>query len=310
MADFRDVPTPNYEYEIKKLVSTYTKAMYQISAELQRLDITDMSRASTAAALAEVVRILAELNETSTEWVTRNLPIAATDGVAAAIFALGVAETFEEARRIAKFNRMNKAMVDAVIADTQADLLAVTQNVERKVRAAVRQVTADSMRANMARGVNGRRTISRDVLDGLRKKLGDSVNTGIVDAAGRRWRPEVYVDLVTRTKMREAHVEATTNEAVQRGAFYGIISRHGAKDACRYHEGRIVKLTPDAPGNYPTYAELRATNQIFHPNCRHVISPLRDPSKLPDLVRERAERQAELGDKAIATGKRNPTSVE
>ncbi|NGQ95492.1 minor capsid protein [Brevibacillus sp. SYP-B805] len=310
MADFREVPAPNYEYEIKKLVSAYTKAMYQISAELQRLDITDMSRASTAAALAEVVRILAELNETSTEWVTRNLPIAATDGVAATIFALGVAETIEEARNIAKFNRMNKAMVDAVIADTQSDLLAVTQNVERKVRAAVRQVTAESMRANMARGVNGRRTISRDILDGLRKKLGDSVNTGIIDAAGRRWRPEVYVDMAVRTKMREAHVEATTNEAIQRGALYGIISRHGATDACRYHEGRIIKLSPDAPGNYPTYAELRATNQIFHPNCRHVISPLRDPSKLPDSARSRAERQAELGDKAIATGKRNPQGVE
>ncbi len=310
MPDFRQPPEPNYEYEIARLVAAYKRAVSDILRELERLDLTDISRAQAQAALAEVARILASLNEESAVWVAANIPKAATDGVAAAIFALGVAETFEEARNIAKFNRMNKAMVDAVIADTQADLLAVTQNVERKVRAAVRQVTADSMRANMARGVNGRRTISRDILDGLRKKLGDSVNTGIVDAAGRRWRPDVYVDLVTRTKMREAHVEATTNEAVQRGAFYGIISRHGATDACRYHEGRIVKLTPDAPGNYPTYAELRATNQIFHPNCRHVISPLRDPSKLPGSVRERAERQAELGDRAIATGKRNPTSVE
>lgn len=273
----REVPRPDYEYEISRLVSEYTRAMYRIAAELQRLDISDMSRANAQAALAEVVRILSELNETSVEWVTRNLPIAATDGVAAAIFVLGVAETFEEARNIAKFNRMNKAMVDAVIADTQSDLLAVTQNVERKVRAAVRHVTAESMRANMARGVNGRRTISRDILDGLRKKLGDSVNTGIVDAAGRRWKPDVYVDMVTRTKMMFAHQEATTNEAVQRGAFYGIISRHGATDACRNWEGRTVKLTPDAPGRYPYLGDLRGGRDIFHPNCKHVVSPVRKP---------------------------------
>ncbi|WP_025846504.1 phage minor capsid protein [Brevibacillus agri] len=273
----RQPPEPNYEYEIARLVSAYTKAMYRIATELQRLDVTDITRANSAAALAEVVRILAELNGQSAEWVTRNLPIAAADGVAAAIYALGVADTFEEARKIAKFNRMNKAMVDAVIADTQADLLAVTQNVERKVRAAVRQVTADSMRANMARGVNGRRTVSRDILDGLRMKLGDSVNTGIIDAAGRRWRPEVYVDMVTRTKTMEAHMEATINEGVAREAFYGVISRHGATDACRNWEGKVVKLVPDAPGNYPYLGDLRGGREIFHPNCKHVVTPVRKP---------------------------------
>ncbi|MGE7271361.1 phage minor capsid protein [Brevibacillus panacihumi] len=272
----RRVPEPNYEYEIARLVSAYTKAMYRIATELQRLDVSDITRANSAAALAEVVRILTELNGQSSEWVTRNLPIAATDGVAAAIYALGVADTFEEARKIAKFNRMNKAMVDAVIADTQADLLAVTQNVERKVRAAVRQVTAESMRANMARGVNGRRTISRDILDGLRKKLGDSVNTGIVDAASRRWRPEVYVDMLTRTKMAEAHREATQNEALDRGVYTFVVSRHGATDGCAKWEGRTLKLSSDYPGDYPTIDEARA-GTLFHPCCSHVLTPIRKP---------------------------------
>ncbi len=273
----REVPRPDYEYEISRLVSEYTRAMYRISAELQRLDLTDMSRANAAAVLAEVVRILTELNETSSEWVTRNLPIAATDGVAGAIYALGVADTFEEARKIAKFNRINRAMVDAVIADTQSDLLAVTANVERRVRAAVRKITAESMRANMTRGVNGRRTINRDILDGLRKKLGDSVNTGIIDARGYRWKPEVYVDMVTRTKTMEAHMEATVNEAVSRNALYGVISRHGAKDNCRLYEGKTVKLVADAPGPYPYLGNLRGGRDIFHPNCRHVVSPIRKP---------------------------------
>lgn len=270
----REAPRPDYEYEINRLVSEYTRAMYRIAAELQRLDLTDMSRANAAAALAEVVRILTELNETSSEWVTRNLPIAATDGVAAAIYALGVANTFEEARNIAKFNRMNKAMVDAVIADTQSDLLAVTANVERRVRAAVRQVTAESMRANMARGVNGRRTIGRDILEGLRKKLGDSVNTGIIDAAGRRWKPEVYVDMVTRTKMMEARNEATINEAVSRDVYTFVVSRHGAKDGCGKWEGRTLKLSTDYPGDYPTIDEARA-GTLFHPNCKHTLTPRR-----------------------------------
>lgn len=270
----RQPPEPNYEYEIARLVSEYTRAMYRIAAELQRLDVTDITRANSRAALAEVVRILTELNGQSAEWVTRNLPIAATDGVAAAIYALGVADTFEEARKIAKFNRMNKAMVDAVIADTQADLLRVTTFVHDKVRAAVRQVAAESMRANMVRGINGRRTISRDILDGLRKKLGDSVNTGIIDAAGRRWRPEVYVDMLTRTKMMEANREATENEALDRGVYTFVVSRHGATDGCAKWEGRTLKLSADYPGEFPTIDEARA-GTLFHPCCKHTLTPRR-----------------------------------
>lgn len=273
----RQFPEPNYDYDTEKLVAAYTKAMYRIGAELQRLDLTNLSRANAQAALAEVIRILSELNGESAEWIARHLPIAATDGVVRAIVALGAAKTVEEAQKIAKFNRINKTMVDAAIADTQADLLAVTQNVERKVRAAIRKAAADSMRANMARGVNGRRTIGADMLTRMRETLGSAVDTGIIDAAGRRWKPEVYVDTVIRTKMMQTHMEATQNESIQRGAFYGVISRHGATDNCRLYEGKTVKLTPDAPGNYPYIGDLRGSRDIFHPRCKHLVSPIRKP---------------------------------
>ncbi len=48
----------------------------------------------------------------------------------------------------------------AAVADTQSDLLAITQNVDRKTRAAVRKAVSDSMRLNMTKGTNGRRSIT------------------------------------------------------------------------------------------------------------------------------------------------------
>jgi hypothetical protein len=192
--------------------------------------------------------------------------------------ALGVVDTITEAQQIVKFNRVNAELVKAVIADTQADLLAVTQNIDRKVRATVRQVVSESMRQNLAQGINGRRTMNADTLSGLRAKLGDAVNTGIIDASGRRWRPEVYVDMVTRTKMMRITTEATINEAVQREAYYGVISSHGAKDLCRNWEGKTVKLVAEAPGDYPYYGDL-PNREIFHPRCRHSISPVRVPER-------------------------------
>jgi len=270
-------PDPTYEYEVNRLVTYYKRAISEIVHELERLDLTDISRANAQAALAAIAEILKGLDAESAAWVEENVSKAALDGVVRAILAVGAVETVAEARTIAKFNRLNQSLVAAVVADTQADLLAVTRNVERKVRAAVQSAVAESLRANVSKGINGRRTINRDILTGMKRSLGDSVNTGIIDAAGRRWRPEVYVDMVSRTKLMYAHTEATVNEALGRGVQYGQISRHGATDACRNYEGKIVKLVPEAPGPYPYVGDLRGRRDIFHPNCRHLVNPVRNP---------------------------------
>lgn len=257
------IPDPNYDRDINVLVTAYKRAILAIATELARLDLSDISRAHAKAALAEVAAILRDLNAESAAWVAEYIPKAATDGVARAIVELGVASTLVEAEKIVKFNRINRELVASAIADTQADLLAVTQNIDRRVRMAVRQATAESFRANMAAGINGRRTINADILARIKQTLGQATDTGIIDSAGRRWKPEVYVDTVTRTKMNAAHRDATTNEAIGRGVYYAQISSHGAKDACRNYEGRIVKLTPDAPGDYPYVGDL-PRREIFH----------------------------------------------
>lgn len=305
-----NVPEPDFKYRVSKLSNAYKDAVSRILAELDRVDVTDLSRANSAAALANVAQELKALDKESAEWVEENIPIAARQGVARAIVALGATDTIEEALEIAKFSRTNQALVQAAIADTQADLVAVTRNIDRRTKGAIRRATAQSMRENMAAGINGRKAIKRDIVVGLRKELGKAVDTGIIDAAGRRWRPEVYADMVVDTKMSEVFDEANRNEAIQREAFYAVISSHGAKDACRFHEGRIIKLTEEAPGNYPTYESLKASGQIWHPKCKHHYSVIRNPNLLPESVREKAEKQDEAGRKALATKKRNPEDVE
>jgi len=273
------ITPPTYDYEVAVLVRAYKSAILAISDELSRLDLTTMSRANSRAALAEVAAILRSLNDESAAWVERYIPKAATDGIARTIVALGAADTLPDAEKIVKFNRINREFVASAVADTQADLLAVTQNVDRRVKTAVRQATADSMRANLTRGINGNRTLNADILARMKKTLGSAIDTGIVDAAGRRWSPENYVKMLTRTKMAATQRESSINEAVGRGAYYGVISRHNAVDKCRGYEGIIVKLTPDAPGEYRYIGDL-PRNEIFHPCCKHLVTAIRDPKIL------------------------------
>jgi Phage minor capsid protein 2 len=302
----RSVPQPQYKHDTDVLVEQYKRAMLDIKRELERLDVTSFSRAQSQAMLKQVEKALKELDLFAAEWVAANIPQAATDGTAATLVNLGLAATIEEAREVVKFNKLNKAMIELYVADTQKDLLEITSNVSKRVRNAVREVTGEVMRAQMAKGVNGIETQNRLIVQQLREKLGKSIETGIVDAARNRWNPIDYVDMTTRTKMLETYRQAQTNEAVTRGAVYGIITFAGAKDACRFHEGRIIKLVPTAEGNYPTYDELKASNQIFHPRCRHHFTVFRNADRLPEEVRETAAKQHERGNAALATGKRNP----
>lgn len=273
----RQVPPPSYEYDIQRLVAAYKRGISDILAELNRLDLTDMQRAQILATLKNIAEILRSINEESAKWVDEVIPKTITDSIASTIVALGVVDTLGEAQKIVKFNKANKALTEAVIADTQADLLRVTTNMSDRTKYAIRQAAQLSFRTNYAKGINGRKAISVDILREMRETLGKAVDTGIIDARNNRWKPLNYVDMLVRTKTMSAHMDATINEAISRGAYYGRISKHGATDACRNYEGKIVKLVPDAPGDYPYIGDLRGGRDIFHPNCAHVITATRLP---------------------------------
>lgn len=271
-------PIPTYDYEVSTLIKYYDQALTKIKAELDSINLTNIQRAHILAVQKEIQNALDNLNGKVTKWVADTIPTAAQDGVIIAIMSLGVADTVAEAEKIVSFNRMNRDFIKTAVADTQDDLLQISQNVDRKVRTAIRQVTAEAMRANLTQGINTTDSIKRDILAELRKRLGDSLNTGIIDASNRRWNPKVYAEMVTRTKLAQTQRESAINEAVGRDAYYGIISSHGATDACKNWEGKIVKLTVDAPGDYPYVGSL-PNREIFHPNCKHVISPIRRPDR-------------------------------
>ena len=64
----------------------------------------------------------------------------------------------------------------------------------------------------------------------------------------------------------------------------GLISTYGgnvdtadggkaAIDACKKWEGAIISVGESVEG-YHSYEELRETGEIWHPNCRHHITPV------------------------------------
>lgn len=306
----RRVPEPQFEHDVEKLMNEYRRAILRIKNELQRVDLTDFQRANMIAMMKSIEDALAELDKFARGWVSATLPEIAKKGAAAALVELGLVKTFEEALKIAKFNKLNKEMVKLYVSDTHNDILEVTNNVSRRIRNTMRKIAGEVMRANMAEGVNSISTHKQMMLERLRKELADAIETGIIDRAGRRWKPEDYVDMLTKTKSLEMYRIAKTNEAVARGAYYGLVQGPPAKDACRFFIGSIIKLVPNAPGDYPTYEELKSSNLLFHPRCHHYFTVFRDFNLLPEDVQQTAVEQTQRGNAALSIGKRNVTDEQ
>lgn len=287
MADgFREVPRVNYDYDVNQLVTAYEQALKDVQAELNSLFLSDFERAQIIAVEDNIRGILDELRTFSNAWARDVIPQASKDGIAATIYSLGLAGTYEEARKIAKFNGINRELVRSIVADTQDDLLEVTRNVSRKTQTAIRRATADVLRNKATKGITGTQSMSDALAKEIRDKLGVAADTAIRDVTGRRWKLKNYTEVVARSKMMEAHIESTVNEGLERGVNLGVVSRHyGSCSKCTPWEGKILALDPDNTYGYPTIEEARADG-LFHPQCSHLITTVRRPDRLPDDIKE------------------------
>lgn len=306
----KQIPEPSFDYKADELTALFFEGLKKLKKEIDSLTLNDLQRKNATARLIQLAYILAGMNEEIKAWAQEAIPEAMIEGVSHALLAVGVVKTIDEARKIAQFNSVNLSVMKAAIADTQTDLLAVTENISDRLRTTMRRVTAEVIKEEYSVKPVNAKSLKPEILLRLKEELGEELEKGIVDAANRVWKPTDYVDMATRTKLHIIYGEAKTNEAVARNYLYAVISSHGAKDSCRFHEGRIVKLDASAKGRYPTIAELRASQQIFHPRCKHVFTPIETPDELEPNERKFADRQQERGTLAIESGKRNPQDID
>ncbi|GGK36653.1 hypothetical protein GCM10010965_31990 [Caldalkalibacillus thermarum] len=200
-----DLPLPNYEREINRLIRTYRNAMKEVQFEIEELATygkeKDISRQQVNSTIRQLSVLLNELDEEAEEWVKEYIPNMFKDGQAEAIFALGDARTLSEAAKHAKMSRLARTTIEALIDDTFEDLLYANQKMKRETIKMVRSVVADTMRRQAAQG-QGRRTTRRRLVETLTKKelrerWNVEGNVGIVDSLGRQWKLDTYAEMVT-----------------------------------------------------------------------------------------------------------------
>lgn len=303
----RIVPKITYDYAVDKLMSFYKSAFKSIWGILSSMiDIPLFSFYQQQSYLRQIEFILGELDQNNKEWVNEFITQAYHQGIAVTEYALGEYKSLTEATKGVSYSLYNRQRLEAHVADTYDDLLQATKNTEKRVKDLVKQVVSKTIRSKAIQQM-GRRAISNEIVNklveaGLSKSLKEDGWVGIVDKAGRRWNLSTYAQMVARTKLQQAQIEGTRNQAAARGVDMAIISRHNAADACRQFEGMVISLSGSTPGLL-TYEELRQSNLIFHPNCQHSVSPIRDIKLLPKELQTLHEEKMKNAYKILQQGR-------
>lgn len=302
-------PKPPFtEKEIKELTTSYKQAVKEIKSRLSSIDPTNkdtMTEAFLKSRLAEINHVMEGLKGDSKKWAESYIPKYAKNGASSVFLDLGLAKTQKQADQMAKLSTLNTTLLQRRITSTQNDLLRGIDRSQKTLQEKVKTAVNRANKAVYGSGLNDTPTIRNTIADNLRKDLAKIGETeiAIVDSSSglitRRFKIDDYADIVARTQAMNTYHEHTIDKATGLGTKYARISTAIAtKDACEYHQGRIVKLDPTAEGDYPFWEDLKATGQIFHPRCRHRLLPLDNPNDLTEEQHRYAMEQAERGKRA------------
>lgn len=295
-----ELPSPTYEKDVNRAVKIYHNAIIQILAILSDLathgrENKEISQAQMNSVFAQLAALLKEVDRDAEAWIREQITLVFTEGQAEALYALGEVKSLDEARAAvaaAPMSALSTATIAATIDDTFEHLLSANDKMKKSTIKMVRQVVAEQMREKAAMGM-GRNTTRNAIVQslskqGLKDRFEKEGDVAIISRNGRTWRIRDYAEMVTRTKMLESFSEGQRVQAVEMGIDLAIISSHNAKDACRHFEGQVISLNGQTEG-FLTYDELRRSNLIFHPNCKHRITPIRSLDVLPEAVRKKFE---------------------
>lgn len=290
MADKRNDPRKIKAAIAKKeeaLGAIYTAAYKEILDVIERDAGTLWRKERSKRMLANLNGILKGLDQETRAFIEREIPNFYREIAKNAQYDLAVeGVVIEDA-----FSKIHKEAVSSIADAAKTRFAESLQAVKRDALSKIKLAEKAKIRETIGVGATlgkAQEVVAREVTE----RLAASGISALKDKAGKTWQLDRYARMLTGEVLANAARSSVENIGLENGFDVYQISRHGAKDACRFHEGRIFSLTGKTPG-LPTLEQLKASGEIFHVGCRHSYFVLTDYSKKQaETVGKTAERLA------------------
>lgn len=160
-----------------------------------------------------------------------------------------------------------QALAEVGISDIAKSMQGLVSTGQNLISNAARQAVLEQVATGQLLG-ESRQKIKKNIVEQL-KKNGVSA---LVDKGGRTWELARYGDMLARTKMTQAHNSGSINRMAESGYDLVQVSDHqGECPLCRPWEGKILSVTGKTKG-HDSLSKAESAG-LFHPNCRHTITP-------------------------------------
>ena len=157
----------------------------------------------------------------------------------------------------------------APVRELAAEMAAVRAQLKRSVATQWRQIVAEAVV-----GVrDGSRSLHAAVWEGVDTAQRRGL-TAFRDRRGRKYQPETYVDMATRTAVVRARVAGVVQGVQDAGEKFVQVSESPDEcPLCSRWEGKILVVAGDvSPPAVGSLAEARGAG-LFHPRCTHMVRP-------------------------------------
>lgn len=255
----------DYDVDIRRIIQNLTSRL----REIRSLDLTDKK------VMVKIQDILSDFLDEAQEDLEELL----TD---AAIGGMQLADPEKK-----KLSALQKTLLAGVLLHTYEDVFAVKGNLERRVRNAIQTAKTYQLRAKMIQTslAHREKREAKASKKELQKQVDKALAQALTDSAGRIWKPETYLKTMLTARVVNVFMESTVQTAIMKGGYYAYVSfnKRSIHRECTRHHFEIIKLIPEAPGDYLTYADL-LKDHVFHRGCVHHLIPL---DKLPEDPNQR-----------------------
>ncbi|WP_410973970.1 phage minor capsid protein [Bacillus pacificus] len=137
-----------------------------------------------------------------------------------------------------------------------------------------RQAYLDVVNTVVGKVVTGAKTPRQALREGLQKWATKGL-PALVDKANRRWSPDAYIRMVTRSTVNNVANVSQFQRMDENGCdLIETTSKMGAREKCAPYQGRIFSRSGTHP-NYPAWSTTSygLPDGILGINCSHVIHP-------------------------------------
>jgi len=147
---------------------------------------------------------------------------------------------------------------------------------------------------------------TKEIIDGFIATDIFNDNVSLIDSAGKKWRPESYIEMYSRTRSSEMQDELLREEMLNLGMDIVRVSDHNTKTPiCKQFEGKYFSLTGETR-NIP----LLKIKPPFHPNCLHYLIPEKRFNRSMISKNKRLDKQIKNFNKSLSRSDKKVIKIQ